>query len=634
MKRVIYTKPGTIGVGGTVNTFVSATLTEADNYWVDQFVTFTTGNAVGQSARIVGFTTAANTVTFEPPVTAAPASGDSMVIWGFAGISTASIGRTLDLNVSGQVGLDYDNTSGTIQDADVDVIGVNTVSMDADVIGASQIATDAIGAPEIASAGAVKIFTADTSLITTGIGVVIEDIMDTLQAQDDWVAKEASLYDGSIVDADMVAIVDTTWDRLLTGASHNIATSAGRRLREVATAFVITSGVSLGGTSTTINLAADAPDGGMNEIFAGDRVIIVAGTGTGEHGIITTYDAGTNVATMSQAWVVTPLTGDSEYELSPADVDVETWQHQVVTATGALPDVNVESVDANPAADISDSVWAKDTTGLLDAGKYGLEATTGGAASISKADMGEIADSSAQRVWGHVADTAYAGGTFGDSAKGWGQTGGSTSGTRTIGIFAEAPAGDSIAGVTISIEANGVPEGDPVATGAGVPAVPASFLLDDGTYQIIAKKNGYAWSSTTLVVTGNDSVSIIGSVNTLAPLADATKVPIFGDVTTITGITGTDVYGWIVKAWTTRSPGANAVDSADGDIRIVAPFVMSATTDSTGRFQINVIPSSDMVDTSQAYYVVECKRGDDLVFLIEGLYIIDTVNVGDSLAFR
>ena len=51
-------------------------------------------------------------------------------------------------------------------------------------------------------------------------------------------------------------IADTVWDELLTGSSHNIATSAGRRLRQIDVAFVITEGTAQAGTANTITLAA------------------------------------------------------------------------------------------------------------------------------------------------------------------------------------------------------------------------------------------------------------------------------------------------------------------------------------------------------------------------------------------
>ena len=139
------------------------------------------------------------------------------------------------------------------------------------------------------------------------------------------------------------AAVDDVWDEVLTGATHNIATSSGKRLRQIEAGFVVHSGTAqTGSTGTTIKLATDAS--ATNDIYKGDRVIIVGGTGVGEHDIIISYDGGTKVATLAETWVITP-TDDSEYELLPATVDIETWQHNIVTASGGLPDVNIETED-------------------------------------------------------------------------------------------------------------------------------------------------------------------------------------------------------------------------------------------------------------------------------------------------
>jgi hypothetical protein len=128
-----------------------------------------------------------------------------------------------------------------------------------------------------------------------------------------------------------LAVADAVWDELLTGAQHNDTNSAGRLLRQVDAAFIITEGTAQAGAAGTITLAAG--ESATNDLYRGDRVQIIAGTGLGEHGIITAYAGGTKVATMSENWVVQP-DNTSEYILVPADADVETWQHTTVTGDG------------------------------------------------------------------------------------------------------------------------------------------------------------------------------------------------------------------------------------------------------------------------------------------------------------
>ena len=175
----------------------------------------------------------------------------------------------------------------------------------------------------------------------------IPALIATAQADLDTITGAA----GALLDSNATStqLVDDMWDEVLTGATHNVASSAGRRLRQIEASFVITSGTAQAGTANTITLAAG--ESATNDIFAGDRVVIVAGTGIGEHGIITAYNGTTKVATMSQNWVITPdIT--SEYELAPADVDVETWQHAIATlsATTNLPEVDAKSISDDAAA--------------------------------------------------------------------------------------------------------------------------------------------------------------------------------------------------------------------------------------------------------------------------------------------
>lgn len=130
-----------------------------------------------------------------------------------------------------------------------------------------------------------------------------------------------------ILPSDVFAI----WDRVLSGSKHNIMNSAGKRLRQIDAAFEVHSGTAQAGTSTTITL--DTGASATDEIYDGDRCIIVGGTGAEEHGLIKSYDGTTKVATMSKAWTITP-DATSEFVLVPADVDVELWNDNTVTGDG------------------------------------------------------------------------------------------------------------------------------------------------------------------------------------------------------------------------------------------------------------------------------------------------------------
>jgi hypothetical protein len=173
----------------------------------------------------------------------------------------------------------------------------------------------------------------------------------------------------------MVEIAKAVWDRVLSGALHNIASSAGKRLRQLDAAFEVTSGTAVAGsTSTTINLnSADGADVTTDDIYSGDRVVIVGGTGVGEHGIIISYASGTQIATMSKAWVVTP-DNTSEYILVPADADVETWNNTAVTGDGDWAAQKAETVLILADTNELQTDWAD--AGRLDAILDAIKAVT------------------------------------------------------------------------------------------------------------------------------------------------------------------------------------------------------------------------------------------------------------------
>ena len=127
------------------------------------------------------------------------------------------------------------------------------------------------------------------------------------------------------------ASIDLIWDEPLTGGTHNVATSSGKRLRQLDASFEVHSGTAQAGTSTTITLDTGAST--TDDIYNGDRIVITDGTGVQEHGLIIDYDGTTKIATMSKAWVVTP-DATSVFVVSPADCDIETWNNTAVTGDG------------------------------------------------------------------------------------------------------------------------------------------------------------------------------------------------------------------------------------------------------------------------------------------------------------
>lgn len=109
-------------------------------------------------------------------------------------LAPTTAGRTLDITATGEAGLDLDNTSGTLDAAQIG----------ADAITEAKIADNAIATEHIA-----------TAAITA----------DSLGADAITAAKVAADVHAEAADA--------VWDEVLTGATHNVVNSAGRRLRQI-----------------------------------------------------------------------------------------------------------------------------------------------------------------------------------------------------------------------------------------------------------------------------------------------------------------------------------------------------------------------------------------------------------------
>ena len=151
----------------------------------------------------------------------------------------------------------------------------------------------------------------------------------------------------TITDSDGVILgaagVDLIWDEVLSGGTHNVANSAGKRLRQIDAGFEVHSGTADAGTSTTIDFETGVAST-TDDIYNGDRVVITGGTGAGEHGLVLDYVGSTQQATMSKAWVITP-DATSEYIVLPADCDVELWNDNAVTGDGDWAELQTD-VDA------------------------------------------------------------------------------------------------------------------------------------------------------------------------------------------------------------------------------------------------------------------------------------------------
>ena len=114
-------------------------------------------------------------------------------------------------------------------------------------------------------------------------------------------------------------IAGAVWDEILTGATHNIPTSAGRRVREIG-AFAIHSGTAQAGDSHSITLAATASPSNTiyNGIYNRNLIVLTDNTGVGQTRTVVDYDAVTKIVVVDRDWRISP-DATTEYQITPDD---------------------------------------------------------------------------------------------------------------------------------------------------------------------------------------------------------------------------------------------------------------------------------------------------------------------------
>lgn len=144
-------------------------------------------------------------------------------------------------------------------------------------------------------------------------------------------------------------IVAAVWDRVLTGATHNIATSAGRRLR---TADIITldDGLATAGGADSITLASSAST--QPHIYVGCQIVLETGTGAGQSRYIVGYTAG-RIAYVARHWVVAPST-DTTYAVY-GDNQIP-FIHMGLASAGGVSTITLQSTSPG-AASATDNIY-------------------------------------------------------------------------------------------------------------------------------------------------------------------------------------------------------------------------------------------------------------------------------------
>jgi hypothetical protein len=110
--------------------------------------------------------------------------------------------------------------------------------------------------------------------------------------------------------ATTAGIADAVWDEVLNGATHNVASSAGRRLRMLDDERIITDGQVVAAAASTVTLEP------VGTLCVGQTIVVTdQDTGDKQVRFILIYDTGTNTATVDTPWCNIPTAGD-EYQLT------------------------------------------------------------------------------------------------------------------------------------------------------------------------------------------------------------------------------------------------------------------------------------------------------------------------------
>jgi hypothetical protein len=155
-------------------------------------------------------------------------------------------------------------------------------------------------------------------------------------------------------------LVDDVWDEVLTAATHNISTSAGRRLRQTANFAVreeTAQGPGTGDNQIQLDAGASPVDGAYDPAI----VVIMEGTGAGQSRLILEYDGATKTATVDRNWKINPdATSEFQIVANPGREHVNEGLIQAGTATTATLNV---LASANDDTYIGQAIFIRSGTG-------------------------------------------------------------------------------------------------------------------------------------------------------------------------------------------------------------------------------------------------------------------------------
>jgi hypothetical protein len=257
------------------------------------------------------------------------------------------------------------------------------------------------------------------------------------------------------------------------------------------------------------------------------------------------------------------------------------------------------------------TILAKNTgTGLLTPNRYSLQIISeelsdqvaligdsvlvkGGAVDSNRTEMGGAADSTsiARWVWNTPQANHTVSGTFGKylDAEVSGISGGAGAYSYTLVAF-DSSLNQPVPQVAIAVR--NITQSALVATGRTDSGGEASFNLDADSFVVIATAAGYLFDACdTIVVAGTGVDTVYGDQFDPGTPASPSLCRVYGYVY---NLSGAPEAGASVSA---HLPSGVA-QSASG---IISPFFISTTTDSTGYFYLDLIPSDSLTPAGLKY---------------------------------
>jgi hypothetical protein len=196
---------------------------------------------------------------------------------------------TLDFGNSGPKQINMRHYSGGIEVLNMGHVTVHKMSLEGNgQLKINANCTLAIAADQIAIRGCFKV----TDYVAGGWGGTISD--------------DARFAVSNVTDG--------VWDEPLTGSTHNIATSSGRRLRELS-GYVVYSGTAIGNGNGVNQIELDDGASSINGAYDPALISIVDGQGAGQSRLILEYAGATKMATVDRNWKVQP-NGTSDFVIT------------------------------------------------------------------------------------------------------------------------------------------------------------------------------------------------------------------------------------------------------------------------------------------------------------------------------